>query len=177
MKSYFFFLCANFFSGAARAGRAWCFLGLVAVLAGLMACEQPVAREGAPSFALRLGEVALTAEVADSVEEMTQGLMHRVELAPDHGMLFVYADAGRRSFWMKNTHIPLDLGFFTADGILREIHPLVPNDLTSVSSRRSDIVYALEMNRGWFAAKGVVPGARMDPEMLRQALEAARQSP
>lgn len=120
---------------------------------------------------LRLNGVEFHAQLALTPEEQAQGLMHRVQLGKNEGMLFVFPDDARRGFWMKNTHIPLDLGYFTADGILREIHPLVPYELTPVESSRSDIRFALEMNRGWFAQNHIEPGAQLDLELLRQAIE------
>jgi uncharacterized membrane protein (UPF0127 family) len=123
---------------------------------------------------LQIDGVALRAQFALSPDEMSTGLMHRMELGENDGMLFVYTEPGRKSFWMKNTHLPLDLGFFTADGELREIRALRPYDLTPVPSRRDDVLLALEMNRGWFAARGIEPGAKLDLQALRKGLERRR---
>lgn len=95
--------------------------------------------------------VCLQVEVAATPEEQSQGLMGRTALAENAGMWFVFAQPGRASFWMANTSLPLDVGFFTADGVLREVQPLTPFDLTIVRSARADIAFALEVNRGWFA--------------------------
>ena len=48
------------------------------------------------------------------------GLSGRYELG-ERGMLFHYEEEGRRSFWMKNTHIDLDIAFIGADFVIREI--------------------------------------------------------
>jgi uncharacterized membrane protein (UPF0127 family) len=128
-------------------------------------------------FPQRLDGVQFQAAVLVTPEEMAKGLMHRTSLPEEEGALFIYQAPGRRSFWMKNTHIPLDIGFFTADGVLREIHELHPNDLTPVPSRRDDIVIALEMNRGWFARHGLGPDAVLDFSLLRRAVEARRAVP
>jgi uncharacterized membrane protein (UPF0127 family) len=152
------------------------FFAIFALGIFFVACE-PGLREpdsAATWFPLQIDGVALRAQFALTPDEMSTGLMHRMELGADDGMLFVYGGGGRRSFWMKNTHIPLDLGFFTADGILREVRPLRPNDLSPVASQRTDIFIALEMNRGWFAANGLEPGAKLDLKGLRKGLERRR---
>jgi hypothetical protein len=99
---------------------------------------------------MKLCDTSLRVEVASTPEETQKGLMFREELPENQGMLFTFNQPQRVSFWMANTSIPLDIGFFTADGKLREVHSLNPFDLTSVFSKRDDIQYALEVNRGWF---------------------------
>lgn len=148
-------------------------LALLALLILPAACS-PEFREADNSatwYPLQISGVEFRVQLAITQEEMTTGLMHRMELPADAGMLFVYGDSGRRSFWMKNTHIPLDLGFFTPDGILREVVPLRPYELTPVVSQRADIALALEMNRGWFAANDLAPGAQLDLNLLEAALQ------
>jgi uncharacterized membrane protein (UPF0127 family) len=74
------------------------------------------------------------------------------------------------SFYMRNTSLPLDIGFFSPDGELKEIYPMYPFDERTVTSRSSDLRYALEMNQGWFKANGVKPGARIETKALAAAL-------
>ena len=71
-----------------------------------------------------------------------------------HGMVFILGEPRQQSFWMKNTRIPLDLLYLTADGVVREIHSLYPYNLNGVSSKRKDIVYAVELNQGESAELG-----------------------
>lgn len=99
---------------------------------------------------IELCGTSLQVEIASTPAEQQKGLMFRQELPENQGMLFTYNQPQRVSFWMANTAIPLDVGFFTADGKLQEVHSLKPFDLTSVSSKRNDIQYALEVNHGWF---------------------------
>ncbi len=121
-------------------------------------------------FDLKVGKTPFRAQLAVSQEEMMTGLMHRPSLGENDGMLFVYGTPGRMSFWMKNTHIPLDVGFFTPDRILREVVSMKPYDLTPVHSSREDISYALEMNLGWFARNSLPPGVLLDERLLDDAL-------
>ena len=123
-------------------------------------------------FEIRIGEQVVSLELAVTRFEQERGLMFRKFLDPRQGMLFVYSRGGQRSFWMRSTSIPLDLGFFSEDGILREIQPLYPFDESPVVSRRTDIKFAVEMRQGWFSAHGIRPGSSLDLEALREALKA-----
>jgi len=128
-------------------------------------------------FTLRVGERPLEAQLALSREEMAQGLMNRRDLAPNEGMLFVYPRPMEASFWMKNTPLPLDIGFFTPDGTLVEIYRMHPYDETAVKSRSNRVQFALEMNQGWFAQNQVRTGAKLDLDLVRQALVARGYEP
>lgn len=126
---------------------------------------------------LRIEGVEIQAQVAVSHAEQRKGLMFRERLPEDGGMLFPYAQPRRLSFWMKNTPLPLDIGFFNAEGVLLEIRRLIPHDTIAVSSRSADAQYALEMNSGWFAGKGLYPGSRLDLESVAQALRRRGEDP
>ncbi len=107
------------------------------------------------------GEVRVGLEVVSTAARIQQGLMYRQHLAPDRGMLFVFATDRVRSFWMKNTLIPLDMLFVTHDmtvaGIERDTVPL------SLDGRSIDIKtrYVIEVNGGWTAAHGVGTGTKL----------------
>lgn len=106
------------------------------------------------------GPVAVRVEVARTPAEQQRGLMHRHELAPDAGMLFVFPAEERHSFWMENTFLALDLLFIGEDGVVRAIVERAPlgreSDDGGVECR-----YVLEVNRGWSRAHGVKPGAKV----------------
>ena len=123
-------------------------------------------------FEIGVGEKVVRMQLAVRPREMERGLMERRDLKPDDGMIFVYAGERQMSFWMRNTPTPLDIGFFTADGVLQEVYPLHPYDETSVQSRSERIKFALEVNQGWFAKNGVKPGAKLDLKALAEALRA-----
>jgi uncharacterized protein len=107
-------------------------------------------KSGMKKVEIMLCGTALQVEVASTPDEQQKGLMFRENLAENEGMLFTFNQPQQASFWMANTAIPLDVGFFTTDGNLREVYALKPFDLNSVKSERKDIQYALEVNRGWF---------------------------
>lgn len=124
-------------------------------------------------FPLSVGGSPIEAQLAVSLAEKRKGLMYRQELPAERGMLFIYPTPQRVTFWMANTPLPLDLGLFDSEGVLKEIHRLVPYDTTKVRSHSREIQFALEMNRGWFAGKGLYPGSVLD---LTAVSEATRRS-
>lgn len=134
--------------------------------------ETAAVKTVADYFEIRVGEKTVRMQLAVRPREMERGLMERRDLKADDGMLFVYAGTQRMSFWMRNTPTPLDIGFFTADGVLKEVYALHPFDETGVQSRSEALKFALEVNQGWFAKNGVKPGAQLDLKALAQALRA-----
>jgi uncharacterized membrane protein (UPF0127 family) len=109
---------------------------------------------------ISVGSAVLWVEIASTPEAQTRGLMFRKSLPWDRGMLFVYEKPQHLDFWMKNTTIPLDIAFISADGMITEILPLTPLSEKTCSSR-SLALYALEVNRGWFRKKGVKVGDKI----------------
>jgi len=127
-------------------------------------------KTGADWFELSVGGQVLRVQLAVTPSEMQRGLMERRDLGTNEGMLFVYVRPDQMSFWMRNTPLPLDIGFFDAEGVLREIYPLHPFDERPVRSRSLRLQFALEVNRGWFKAQGLSPGAQLDLAALATAL-------
>lgn len=121
-------------------------------------------------FPIAVGGEELMLQLALTAGEQKQGLMFRDELPADHGMLFLFERPERRGFWMRNTGIPLDIGYFDAEGRLREVHKLFPYDENAVNSASREILIAIETNRGWFQTNGVAPGAALDMDALKSAL-------
>lgn len=96
-------------------------------------------------------------EVAKTGEERAKGLMGRTSLAKNEGMLFVFETEGYHGFWMKNTLLPLSIAFIDREGRIVWITDMSPLTL-SVHDPPKPILYALEMNHGWFAANGIKAG-------------------
>lgn len=121
-------------------------------------------------FPLKVDEVAVQVQVAVTPEERAKGLMFRERLPEGRGMLFTFEEPGPQRFWMKNTRIPLDIGYFTPDGVLREVHAAQPHDLSGCPSNSDRIQFVLELNQGGFRAAGLSPGAKLDLGQVSSAL-------
>ena len=129
----------------------------------------------APSHALefakrtiKVGGQVVQAEIADSDEKRERGLMFREKLQDGHGMLFVFESEQPLAFWMKNTLIPLSIGYFGANKKLIDIQEMTPavageaRPKTYPSS--GPAMYALEMPKGWFHKKGLKIGVTLNLE-------------
>ncbi len=115
------------------------------------------ATSGLPVIPLSIGTHTLRAEVASTSAQRAHGLMFRTELADDQGMLFVFADDQRRTFWMKNTPLPLSIAYIDAERRIVNILDMQPLD-ESIYPSAAPARYALEVNQGWFAERGIVAG-------------------
>ena len=113
-----------------------------------------------PTVQLGAGMHVITAEVAANDSARAQGLMYRKALAPNHGMLFAFDQANIQCFWMRNTPIPLSIAFIQDDGIIVNIADMQPMTDTSHCSI-APVRYALEMEQGWFARRGLLPGKKI----------------
>lgn len=139
-------------SSKSRPGNTLLLLPLVFIL--LSGCS------GAETIELTVGGISVTAEIADTQELRQQGLMGREHLDENHGMLFIFPDELPRSFWMKNTPLPLSIAYIDSRGIIRTIKTMKPYSLDSVESEYS-VKYALEMNQGFFKRNGIKPGEQI----------------
>ena len=85
-------------------------------------------------------------EIADDDYETQTGLMYRTKLETNHGMLFIFPDVQMRSFYMKNTKIPLDIIYINEDLSIVSIQKNAkPMDETSLPSE-APAKYVLEIN-------------------------------
>ena len=111
-----------------------------------------------PTATLTIGTHKLTAEIATTPDQRSVGLMNRFSLKPDHGMLFIFEKNEPLAFWMRNTYIPLSIAFIAPDGRIVNIEDMKPQTDESHWSK-GPALYALEMKKGWFAERGIGPGA------------------
>ena len=113
-----------------------------------------------PITKLSAGMHLIQAEVAQAPEQQMVGMMFRREMGNNEGMLFVNADAGVRCFWMRNTLLPLSIAFIADDGTVVNVAEMAPRSDESHCSAKP-VRFALEMNRGWFAKRGIVAGSKL----------------
>jgi uncharacterized protein len=131
----------------------WLTVGTLAVVPAGSAAELP-------TITLTIGTHKAIAEVATTPDQRSVGLMHRFSLKPDHGMLFVFERTEPLGFWMKNTFIALSIAFIGDDGRIINIEDMQPQTESNHCARKP-ARYALEMNQGWFAQRGIKPGTRL----------------
>ena len=99
----------------------------------------------------------VNAEVADTPAARERGLMFREHLPDGEGMLFVFDDTQTRSFWMRNTYIPLDIAFLDSDLRIVDIQQMEPESEEFYESAEP-AMFALEVPQGWFEAQGISQG-------------------
>ena len=135
---------------------------LVALLlhAGTAPAQQ-TALPAQPEITLKINGQSLAAEVVNVDETRQRGLMFRKTMAENHGMLFVFPESAFHSMWMQNTYLPLSVAFIDDAGVILNIadmQPLTTDSHTAAGFAR----YALEMNQGWFAKRGIKAGAKIE---------------
>ncbi|MBI4936804.1 MAG: DUF192 domain-containing protein [Nitrosomonadales bacterium] len=114
----------------------------------------------AETVSLKIGKQTVHAEIANTPQSRERGLMQRDRLCGNCGMLFVFEQAGRYAFWMKNTPLPLSIAFIAADGSILNTAEMQPNT-SNPHGAQGNALYALEMNRNWFASNGIKPGDKV----------------
>lgn len=87
--------------------------------------------------------------------------MYRSQIDKDSGMLFVFEREQMMDFWMKNTYIPLSIAYIDSRGIIREIYDMKPLDISITYPSKYPVMYALEVNQGWFVKMGINKGSRL----------------
>lgn len=133
---------------------------------------------GGPAFAQEPTEIkfkkgtltisgqTLRVELAESEEQQERGLMYRKKLNENDGMIFIFPNEQPRAFWMKNTFVPLSIGYFDRNRVLIDIQDMkavrsimeIPESYPS----RGAAMYALEVPQGWFSRKKIKVGAKFE---------------
>ena len=109
---------------------------------------------------LSAGMHLMDVQVALTPEQHQTGLMFRKEMPQQEGMIFVFEQASQQCFWMKNTLLPLTAAFVADDGTIVNLADMKPQTLDAHCSA-APVRYVLEMNKGWFAKKGIKAGSRL----------------
>jgi uncharacterized membrane protein (UPF0127 family) len=130
---------------------------LIGMMSPAQAQSRPSAQTGLPISELTTGIHVIRAEVANTESTRRMGLMHRKSLPTNAGMLFVFESPETQCFWMRNTPLPLSIAFIADNGSIVNIADMAPfSDDTHCSA--AAVRYALEMEQGWFASRGVIAG-------------------
>jgi uncharacterized membrane protein (UPF0127 family) len=133
---------------------------LIGALAALFVNAAAWGQGAMPLLELSAGFHRIEAEVAATDRDRQVGLMNRREMPPQRGMLFVFDHENTHCMWMRNTLLPLSVAFVDAKGVIINIADMKPqtedNHCAKVPAR-----YALEMNVGWFAQRGIKPGMKL----------------
>jgi len=109
----------------------------------------------APSSEMR----ELTAEIARENVQIATGMMFRTNMAETEAMLFVFPDAERRSFYMRNCIVPLSAAYISPSGEILQIINMRPHDEAGIPSDSNDVQFVLEVPQGWFTRHQVSLGA------------------
>lgn len=119
--------------------------------------EQP--KIDAEITSLKLKNVTISAEIADTPQKRQQGLMNRTKLNKNTGMLFVFEDQETHPFWMKNTLLPLDIIWiddnYKVVHVEQNVPPCPTQESCPVYRPQQKAKYVLELNAGFAKEFGV----------------------
>jgi len=111
-----------------------------------------------PQTTISINGQELTAEIAHTPDTRTCGLSRRQTLAANTGMLFIFPNFRPRTFWMKDTFIPLSIAFLDETGKIVQIHRMQADQTHTTYSSVAPARYALEVNQGWFSLHDIKTG-------------------
>ncbi|MDT7043872.1 DUF192 domain-containing protein [Candidatus Nitronereus thalassa] len=110
------------------------------------------------------------AEIANTPDQRSQGLMYRTRLAPDRGMLFTFPEPGIWTFWMKNTKMALDMLWLDEKGVIVHIQHAAPicerkDNLCPRYRSNKPAVAVLELGPGRSKTLNLAPGKKLTIEL------------
>ena len=115
-------------------------------------------------------DLPLKIEIPQTPGEFRTGLMFRESLDTDSGMLFIFDRVAQQSFHMSHTTIPLDIAFIDEEGCIESIKELTPLRREPVYSS-APVLYALEVNRGWFTENEVKVGDQIIKDEINENID------
>jgi uncharacterized membrane protein (UPF0127 family) len=119
-----------------------------------------------PTAAVSINGYRLVVELAATPQSRRCGLSNRADLGQNQGMLFIYARSDRRTFWMKDTRIPLSIAFIDGAGNIINIETMSPDQTVNRYHSSKPALYALEVNQGWFKSHGIKAGDRVEMKQV-----------
>ena len=157
-------IASSLLSVIARTRKIAAVCALLAVSTVTLAQDQP--QMDLQRVKLSVGMHRIDAQVAQTADQRQTGLMHRKDMPQHEGMIFVFDQPAQQCFWMKNTLLPLSAAFIADDGTIVNIEEMKPLVLDSHCSARP-VRYVLEMNKGWFAKKGIKAGGKLQGPLFQ----------
>ena len=147
---------------------AWFFrpLAFAVLIAPLCAAAQTGPQLDLQRTKLSAGMHLADVQIAQTPEQRQIGLMMRREMPQQEGMIFVFEQASRQCFWMKNTLLPLTAAFLADDGRIVNMADMKPQTEDAHCSNEP-VRYVLEMNKGWFAKKGIKSGSKLSGDLFQ----------
>ena len=133
---------------------------LLALLISNTASAQDQPQLKLPRVKLQAGMHQIDAQVAQTPDQRQIGLMHRADMPPHEGMLFIFEQPSPQCFWMKNTLLPLTAAFVADDGTIVNLADMKPHSTDSHCSAKP-VRFVLEMNQGWFAKRTIKAGYKL----------------
>lgn len=140
-------------------------------LSALLVTTLVAQAQDAPQLTLERVKLAsgmhrINVQVAATPEQRQIGLMFRKDMPQHEGMIFIFDQPAQQCFWMKNTLLPLSAAFIADDGTIVNIEDMKPLVLDSHCSVKP-VRYVLEMNKGWFAKKGIKAGSQLQGSLFQ----------
>jgi len=136
-------------------------LVVVVMLTGMLQQPAEALRRERLTLQTAQGEQVIDIEVTETAEEKALGLMFRTSLPDKTGMLFVYETPQEIAMWMKNTYIPLDMVFITADGVVHRIEARTEPHSETIVPSRGAVLAVLELAGGAADKLGLKRGDRV----------------
>ncbi|TGM56979.1 DUF192 domain-containing protein [Leptospira adleri] len=127
----------------------------ILILFFFLAVSYNVSSRDIEKITIYVDEHPLRVEVVNTPSDRARGLMYRKSMGENEGMLFVFSEPDYLSFWMKNTWIPLSIAYFNRDKRITDIHNMKPNQTKELYHSSEKVLYALEVNQGWFAKRNI----------------------
>jgi uncharacterized protein len=113
---------------------------------------------GLPVATLRAGTQNIRAEIAATEITRNTGMMWRTSMGKNDGMLFIFDSPAYYNMWMRNTLIDLSVAYMDQAGKIVSIHEMKKLDEVTQHQAHGPVIYALEMNAGWFTRNNVKVG-------------------
>lgn len=139
-------------------GRYWAGCFAVVLIFGILPSACMACPYELPKAVVTINGQNLFVELAFTPDTRSCGLSNRFTLGENNGMLFLFSNVGKRTFWMKNTHIPLSIAFIDDAGKIVTIHRMETNQTHTTYPSFQAVRYALEVNQGWFTLHGIKRG-------------------